>query len=71
MNMVGTGGYLLHTIKVYASLPSYLYEVMLSSYRLDDPSATAVVRHRNKTPKTVKKANSGSDEGVGKVDEII
>ncbi|KAH9923664.1 Gcd10p-domain-containing protein [Fomitopsis serialis] len=51
MNMSGSGGFILHTIKMYIYPPIII--ALLHSYRLsyDDPTAQSVVVHRQKAKK--------------------
>lgn len=66
MNMSGSGGFLLHTIKVYVivSLRIVLHLTWLhTSY--DDPSASSVMAHRYKAKKAKLEGEVTGDPSVG------
>ena len=64
MNMSGSGGVILHTIKVYASPVFAVFRSLTSLFTShDDPKASSVMAHRLKAKKARLEAAASANDG--------
>lgn len=80
MNMSGSGGFILHTIRMYAPLRTLVPPHSRVSSRYDDPTAQSIVAHRQKKKAKLDADTAGSSRQdsvmsetstPGKVDVIV